>query len=88
MERELQFGGKLTKQITRRWIKWLILPALLLGSFNFPGLARSEELLHQPGKPVTLQEVKAITLKFHPALRANLELIIAAKAVVEQSLQS
>jgi len=60
----------------------------MLGSFNFPGLAMSEELLHQPGKSVTLQEVKAITLKFHPLLRANLELIIAAKAVVEQSLQT
>ena len=88
MEKELQFGGKGAKGKTRLWIKWFILLALLFWSFGFPGSAKSEELLHQPGKPVTLQEVKVIALKFHPALRASLELIIVAKAVVEQSLQT
>ena len=87
MKKELQLSGEKTKGTIIFWIKRFILLALLFRSFGFPGLAMSEELLHQPGKPVTLQEVKAITLKFHPALRANLELIIAAKAVVEQSLQ-
>ena len=88
MEKELQFGGKGTKGMIRLWIKWFILLALLFRSFGFPGSAMSEELLHQPGKPVTLQEAKTIALKFHPALRTSLELIIAAKAVVEQSLQT
>lgn len=88
MEKEPQFRGKGAKGMIRFWIKWFILLALLFRSFGFPGSAMSEELLHQPGEPVTLQEVKAIALKFHPALRASLELIIAAKAVVEQSLQT
>jgi outer membrane protein TolC len=88
MEKEPQFGGKGTRGMIKLWIKWFVLLALLFGSFVFPGSAMSEDLLHQPGRPVTLQEVKAITLKFHPALLTNLELIIAAKAVVEQTLQT
>ena len=88
MEKELQFGGKGIERMIRLWIKWFVLLTLLFRNFGFPGPALCEELIHQPGKPVTLQEVKTIALKFHPALRTSLELIIAAKAVVEQSLQT
>ena len=88
MEKELQFGGKEARGTISLWIKGFVLLVILFRSLGLPGSAMSDELLHQPGRAVTLQEVKAITLRFHPALRANLELIIAAKAVVEQSLQT
>jgi len=48
------------------------------------GLA--EELLPPPGKPLTLDQVRAIALKFHPSLVANKETVIANKTLVEQAL--
>jgi len=46
----------------------------------------AEDLLPAPGKPLTLDQVRAIALKIHPSLVANKETVIATKAVVEQAL--
>jgi outer membrane protein len=46
----------------------------------------AEDLLPAPGKPLTLDQVRAIALKFHPSLVANKETVIANKTVVEQAL--
>ena len=46
----------------------------------------AEDLLPEPGKPLTLDQVRAIALKFHPSLVANKETVIANKTLVEQAL--
>jgi outer membrane protein len=46
----------------------------------------AEDLLPPPGKPLTLDQVRAIALKFHPSLVANKETVIANKTLVEQAL--
>jgi outer membrane protein TolC len=48
--------------------------------------ASAEDLLPPPGKPLTLDQVRAIALKFHPSLVANKETVIANKTLVEQAL--
>ena len=50
------------------------------------GWVFAEDLLPPPGKPLTLDQVRAIALKFHPSLVANKETVIANKTLVEQSL--
>jgi outer membrane protein TolC len=62
---------------------WLI---ILLLSWGLANLALAEELLFQPGKPLTLDQVRAIALKLHPSLVANKETVLANKALVEQAL--
>ncbi len=46
----------------------------------------AEDLLPPPGKPLTLDQVRAIALKFHPSLVANKETVVANKTLVEQAL--
>jgi outer membrane protein TolC len=46
----------------------------------------AEDLLPAPGKPLTLDQVRAIALKVHPSLVANKETVIATKTQVEQAL--
>jgi outer membrane protein TolC len=46
----------------------------------------AEDLLPPPGKPLTLDQVRAIALRFHPSLVANKETVIANKTLVEQAL--
>ena len=62
---------------------WLTILFLLGG---LPNLALAEELPFEPGKPLTLSQVRAIALKFHPALVASKETVLANKALVEQAL--
>jgi len=62
---------------------WLIILLLFGGLSN---LALAEELLFQPGKPLTLDQVRVIALKFHPSLVASKETVLANKALVEQAL--
>jgi len=62
---------------------WLIILLLFWGLSN---LALAEELLFQPGKPLTLDQVRVIALKFHPSLVASKETVLANKALVEQAL--
>ena len=52
----------------------------------FASWAFTEDLLPAPGKPLTLDRVRAIALKFHPSLVANKETVIANKSLVEQAL--
>src|SRR3972149_6060365 len=71
------------RMVTRAVSIWglsLIL-LLLCASWVF-----AEDLLPPPGKPLTLDRVRAIALKFHPSLVANKETVIANKTLVEQSL--
>lgn len=62
---------------------WLIILLLFWGLSN---LALAEELLFQPGRPLTLDQARAIALKFHPSLVASKETVLAYKALVEQAL--
>jgi len=62
---------------------WFIILFLFWGLSN---LALAEELLFQPGQPLTLDQVRAIALKFHPSLVASKETVLANKALVEQAL--
>ena len=49
-------------------------------------LAQDQDLIPQPGKPLTLDQVRAIAIKFHPSLVATKETVLANKALVEQAL--
>ena len=49
-------------------------------------LAQDQDLIPPPGKPLTLDQVRAIAIKFHPSLVATKETVIANKALVEQAL--
>jgi outer membrane protein len=46
----------------------------------------AEELLPQPGKPLTLKQARAIAVKLNPSLVATKETVAANKAAVEQAL--
>jgi outer membrane protein TolC len=58
---------------------------LLLFPFG-TGLTSAEELLPEPGKPLTLKQARAIALKLNPTLVASKEIVAANKALVEQAL--
>jgi outer membrane protein TolC len=49
-------------------------------------LASAEEILPEPGKPLTLKQARAIALKLNPTLVASKETVAANKALVEQAL--
>ena len=71
------------KMTTRGMAVWGVNLLLLLFCASW---AFAEDLLPAPGKPLTLDQARAIALKFHPSLVANKETVIANKAVVEQAL--
>src|SRR5208337_4246004 len=73
------------KMSTRRMAVW----GLNLIVFFFCSslaLAQDQDLIPQPGKPLTLDQVRAIAIKFHPSLVATKETVLANKALVEQAL--
>jgi outer membrane protein TolC len=70
-------------KITREMAVWGLTLILLLFCASW---ALAEDLLPPPGKPLTLDQVRAIALKFHPSLVANKETVIANKTLVEQAL--
>lgn len=73
------------KMMTRGMAVWGLNLTLLLFCASW---ALAEDVLPPPGKPLTLDQVRAIALKFHPSLVASKETVIANKAVVEQALAS
>lgn len=76
--------GKGILRMKKSLRSWISLLGLLL--FIFPGPALAQEVALEPGKPLTLEQVKAIALKYHPSLRSNQAAVEASRARIELAL--
>jgi outer membrane protein TolC len=72
-------------KMKNRWTPFLT--SLILW-ISLAGPAFAEDLLLQPDKPLTLEQVQAIALRVHPSLQASRESVAAAKARLEQALSA